>query len=65
MNPIPNAPARQRIVDVMIGGQPGAMPQPASPRQQLTPAQMDQLMKLMGTPQPTPFNPILSSAPRG
>ena len=53
---------------------PGAppMPMPAQPpipfgpgRQQLTPQQLDMLMKMLGNSQPTPFAPIQTSAPRG
>lgn len=48
---------------------PVAMPNAAIPfgasRQQLTPQQLEMLMKMLGNSQPTPFNPILSSGTRG
>lgn len=40
-------------------------PQLGMPRQQLTPAQLEMLMKMLGNSQPTPFAPIQTSGTRG
>lgn len=57
----------QGIPQGMPQGIPQGMPPPqmGAPRQQLTPQQLEMLLKMLGNSQPTPFAPIQTSAPRG